>query len=276
MKSLLLSLLACCLCFAQAIANPPAPFAVVLIDAHDEQQLGGFPLPREMMAQGIDAIAAQEPRAIIFKFFIDLPKPGPGDAALAESVARAPVVLQARIDASEPNPNPLPEKFFLPDIPDDWSISVVGDTGWIPLPILSQHALAVGFAEHMHPTAAPILERFQGKAVKSLYLIGLEQAFGAEAKLTQQSLSIDGHTLRIGPSMLTPVQYPQIDDLPYTSFTDLIAGKTAPNAFKDKVVIFGYDGEKMHTFDTPVGELKAHRMYCYALFDLYRKMQSAE
>ena len=42
--------------------------------------------------------------------------------------------------------------------------------------------------------------------------------------------------------------------------------------FKDKVVILGCDGNKIHKLHTPIGELKAHRVFCYGLFDMHTKL----
>lgn len=66
------------LCAVVSRATPPEPFRVVFIDDQSADKLGGFPLPRKVLAEGIEAIAAQKPRGIILKLFIDQPKDSQG------------------------------------------------------------------------------------------------------------------------------------------------------------------------------------------------------
>ena len=43
--------------------------------------------------------------------------------------------------------------------------------------------------------------------------------------------------------------------------------------FRDKVVVIGYDGEKMHFLTTNVGMVKAHRLFYLGLLDVYRQLK---
>ena len=175
---------------AASSAAPPEPFRVVFIDDQSAEKLGGFPLPRNVLAAGIEAIAAQKPRAIILKMFIDQPKNSQGDQALASALAKVPVLLQARIDDKEPKPNPVPERFFLRGLPPGLEVAVSGTSGWLPLQLLSSNAHDLGFVDIVSPLSAPIVERYQGRYVKSLYLCALELALNGEATIEAQELKI--------------------------------------------------------------------------------------
>ena len=57
----------------------------------------------------------------------------------------------------------------------------------------------------------------------------------------------------------------------YVPFHDLLEKAAMPGTLKDKVVILGYDGERIDRFETPAGKVKAHRLFVYGLDALYRK-----
>src|ERR1700744_5617891 len=88
-------------------------FAVVFIDAASEAKYGTFPLDRPLLARAIQKAGELQARGVVLKFFFDLPKGEAGDNALAQSLTNLPVVLQARMDNTTTNPNPLPARFTL-------------------------------------------------------------------------------------------------------------------------------------------------------------------
>ena len=63
----------------------------------------------------------------------------------------------------------------------------------------------------------------------------------------------------------------------YVSFTALLDGKInsaqLQEKFRDKVVVIGYDGEKMHFLTTNAGLVKAHRLFYLGLLDVYRQLK---
>jgi hypothetical protein len=54
--------------------------------------------------------------------------------------------------------------------------------------------------------------------------------------------------------------WPRKDALDYIPFLDVLRGARSVTRLKEKVVIIGYDGPGMHSFDTPAGKIKAHRL----------------
>src|SRR6185436_4917516 len=67
-------------------------FAVVLIDAASEAKHGAFPLDRSIIARAVEKAS---------------------DLVMAKALTNIPVILQARIDDTEAQPNPLPTRFML-------------------------------------------------------------------------------------------------------------------------------------------------------------------
>ncbi len=263
-----LALLAACDC---PTAAPHAPtsfsdhFAVVLFDKETEAKLGAFPLPRSSCAQAIRRAAALHARAVVFKFFFDQPQNPTDDLALAEAMTNLPVVLEACLDAREAHPNPLPARFSLSI---STATAVSGKSGWLPLPAFTERAAGIGFVD-FDSTNAPLLETYQGRTVKSLLLCCLEMAEGRPAEIHP------GHDIAIGALDLPvdsldrrPAKLPSRDDCPYIPFHRFLSGEIPPDAIRDKVVIIGYDGAKIHAIATPIGPVHAHRFFIYILQSL--------
>src|SRR5436190_3757298 len=117
--------------------QPPTPFAVVFIDAKTEAALGAFPYDRSIYAKGLEALAKAGARGVVLKFFIDRPKAGEGDAALAAAMGKVKVIVQARIDDSEKDANELPARFTLKVTEDpaaEAASPLGGTSGWLPIP----------------------------------------------------------------------------------------------------------------------------------------------
>lgn len=157
-------------------------------------------------------------------------------------------------------------------LPSDLHVAVSGKSGWLPLELLSTNACDVGFVDFVSPVSVPIIERYQGHYVKSLYLCALEMAFDGRATIEGHELKIAGRSLALDKQLQAAITLPERDELEYLSFGDLLEGKLASAAFTDKIVVLGYDGSKIPKIQTPVGNLKAHRVFCYSLFDLYARM----
>lgn len=94
--------------FTNAATNP---FVAVFIDAKTEKSLGPFPYDRLKTAQAIAKLHEYGAKGVVIKYFIDQPRPGTGDDALALEFKKIPVLLQAQFDESEKTPNPLPAHF---------------------------------------------------------------------------------------------------------------------------------------------------------------------
>ena len=250
------------------------PFAVVFIDHKTEETYGGFPLDRAILAKGIREIKKHKPRGIIIKFFLDLPKDPASDRALADSFNGVPVILEARLEDSVAKPNLLPHRFVLKTPLTRRNTALSGQSGWLPLEMFSAKAADIGFVDFSAPEKVPIIEQYQGAAVKSLYLCAVELAFGQPAQISPgKRLVIGKHELALTVESEISVTMPVKDELEYTPFHDLLDGKVKLNFFENKVVILGYDGTKIHSINTSSGEIKAHRFFCYGLASLHRRVK---
>jgi CHASE2 domain-containing sensor protein len=253
---------------------PPA-FAVVFIDAATEKAIGPFPYDRAVYAKGIEALAEAKARGVVLKFFIDRPKSAEGDAALATSLSKIKVVLQARLDGDEPKPNPLPERFVLKGLARSDAKPLAADSGWLPLPELAKGAYDLAFLDSSPAVElTPLVVRYKGEYVKSLYTAALELALGEKAKIDPaKSLQLGTRKVQLDERCFATIKLPEKDNLEAYSFNDLINHKIAPERLADRVVILGYDGAKMETNKTTIGMVKGHRLFCYQLFSLYRELQ---
>ncbi len=250
------------------------PFAVVFIDHKTEETYGGFPLDRAILAKGIREIKKHKPRGIIIKFFLDLPKDPASDRALAESFDGVPVILEARLEDSVAKPNLLPHRFVLKTALARRNTALAGQSGWLPLEIFSAKAADIGFVDFSAPEKVPIIEQYQGAAVKSLYLCAVELALGQKAEVFPgKRLVIGKQEVALTEESEVSVTMPAKDELHYTPFHDVVDGRVKLKFFENKVVILGYDGTKMHSINTSSGKIKAHRFFCYGLASLYRRVK---
>ena len=145
-------------------------FQLIMVDEKTEKILGQFPYDREVYANAIDKMKMYQPKAIIIKYFIDLPKSEKGDKKFSESINGVKTFLQASIN-NEPNPNELSEKFLYKNIHGDAEL-IHGNRGWIPLKIFSDNAYDIGFV-NIRPKNAeyvPLVVEYKGKIYKSLWL----------------------------------------------------------------------------------------------------------
>lgn len=239
-----------------------SPFRAVFATDEDTATLGGYPLPRRRYAEALYAAKRAGAQAVIIKFFIDQPGKVPADdATLVDAIKNCglKVVLQARLDETEKNSNPLAERFLRNDLPSLKGM-FQGNSGWLPLPIFADGAYAVAFIDGLNPV--PVVEAYRSKPMPSLFLVALELALG-KATWTPTSMTLNGVTLPVRNGQIK-MPYPSSDVFNSFSLSSLLDGKTG-NALKGAIVVLGYDGREMHTFPTPIGKIKAHRLFCYEL-----------
>lgn len=60
------------------------------------------------------------------------------------------------------------------------------------------------------------------------------------------------------------------------SLVGLLNGKMESGRLKDRVVILGYDGAKIHTVPTPLGRIRAHRLFYYGLVSIMRRFEERQ
>jgi hypothetical protein len=227
--------------------------------------------PRVVLARAIDKAVESGARGVVLKLFIDKPKTVDGDRALIDAAKRTKLIVQARIDDNEPAPNPLADRFAL-HIPIDEKL-LRGKSGWLPLPDLSAAAYDLGFVDYRVVDQMPLIECYNDKGVKSLFLSCIELALGERAEIVPgRSIRLHGKTVELNDRSEIRVEYPAKDDLQFISFSDFIAQQSRPE-LKDRIVIIAYDSERFEPVETPAGKIRPHRAFVYALMSIYRKFQ---
>lgn len=253
--------------------NPDAPFIVVFIDTKTEKALGPFPYDRSVYAKAIDKAAASGARGVVLKFFIDRPGTDEGDRALLQAMKGTKVILQARLDDQEKTPNPLPQRFRLPLDARNSGTPLAGKSGWLPLPALSAAAYDLGFIDYRVIDRMPLVERYGDYLVKSLYLCCVELAIGKRAEIIPgKSIRIGEKTVALDERSEIAVTYPPKDDMPFISLLDFLGPQARPQV-KDRIVILAYDSDRFAAIDTPVGKIRPHRAFFYALMSIYRQFR---
>jgi hypothetical protein len=249
-------------------------FRVVFIDSATEGIYGQFPLDRRIVARVIDQVRLAGAKAVVLKFFYDLPKSKESDEALAKAIGGIPCAVQACIRRGESNSNTLPEKFSWPNRPGNL---IDGNSGWIPLPNFSVCARAVGFVDFTRTDSVPLIERYQGRTVKSLYLCALEFATGAQADFDKADRVILGSRwIGMNEDGQHPIRFPDADKIDYIPFHEVLAAKPADvrATFQGTVVILGYDGTKIDRIGTKIGEMGAHRLFVHQLDALCQDLKT--
>jgi CHASE2 domain-containing sensor protein len=257
-----------------APAGGESPFTLVMLDTESEKHLGGFPPDRKLVAEAVNRLAAAGARGVVLKFFYDHAAKTPAsDNALAAAMTKLPVALQAGMDDNEILPNELPARFAPDRISGDYRRALTGRSGWIPVTELSKVAAEVGFVDVSGPDRVPAIENYQGRPVKSLTLVALEMATGERAQI------VSGENVQLGKSQLKLDADNQIvlrpivpGELTYIPFHELLDGKVDTHRLHDKVVVIGYDGNKMHALTTAAGPIKAHRLFYLGLLDAFGQL----
>jgi CHASE2 domain-containing sensor protein len=255
------------------------PFQLVMIDAATEAKLGAFPIDRAHVAKAVDALTKAGAKAIVLKFFYDQPSSVESDDALQKALRNSNVLLQARIDDTEPKPNQLPNKFYIPSA--NASTTISGNSGWLPLPSLANAAAAIGFVDTTDVNVAPAIIGYQGKVVPSLTVATIQAALdsatlqlspGKFIQFAQHRLAIDKkNQILLSANALDEKN--NVNKIIALSFIDLLSGNFLPADIKGKVIVVGYDGSKSPRLKTNFAETKVHRIFYLGLIDAWRQLQ---
>lgn len=261
------------LAFATAKADGfSSVFAVVMIDEATEAALGPFPYDRSVMARAVDQCARLKAKAVVLKFFFDLPRSESGDRALAESMTRLPVVLQARLEQTEGAAAEIPGRFRLGPHPLPAARS--GQLGWIPLPALMDVASDLGFVDFVDANI-PMVEEYRGAPYKSLVLCCLESAFGVSATIEPGNrIVLGGRFLPLDELNVSRGSLSRLEPARFISFARLLAGEVDSVDLEGRVVIIGFDGKNSPTLPTDYGEMKPHRLFVQCLAESCRRLQA--
>jgi CHASE2 domain-containing sensor protein len=245
-------------------------FVSIMYDEVAEKEIGAFPPNRTIWAQAVETLGKLGAKAVVLKFFFDLPKSDTEDKALATAMKFIPTFLQACIENSESTPNAIDARFLIKiqNVPKN---PIRGNSGWLPLPILGNVAKDIGFVDIRESTSVPMLVEYKGNLYKSLWLSVLQYAL--------PGLSIDGKSLQYSGKTISLNKYGEVvgslppkDELKYIRLTDLLSAKVDRSLVANKIAVIGYDGEKQNFFNTPIGKLRSHRLFYYWLLGLYRAL----
>jgi len=248
-----------------------SPFVVIMYDQKSEQKIEKFPPSRSEYAKAIEILEKMNSKAVVLKFFYDLPKSSTEDQALTKSLKLLPVFIQARILNDEKNPNLLNKKYVI-HIDKEYKKAISGNSGWLPLSSISDNAFDLGFVDIRKPSSIPLFEVYQGNYVKSLWYSVLQYVFPG-MKIEKGYLVNGNKKLRINEYGEIDVNYPEMDNLNYISFYDLVNGTIDRSIIENKVIILGYDGEQIDKIRISSGDVKSHRVFIYSLFNIYDNMK---
>lgn len=253
-------LLVCFLCSFNGHAGSFAQdFAVVFINQKTETKYGAMPIDRSLLAKAVENASRLRAKGVVIKFFLDQPRLTSSDHLLAESMSRIPVLLQARIDDAEKNPNTLPKASVFSEL--SFTTSVSGQSGWVPIRQFSEKAKDICFVD-FNASPIPIIESYQGKTVKSLLVCAVEIATGQKMLLQpSKSITIGNLVASLDSLNRVNVALTRQEPLAALEFNDLIDGTLSSATLKGKVVIIAYDGPNIHQVDSPVGRIGAHRLF---------------
>ena len=109
--------------------------------------------------------------------------------------------------------------------------------------------------------------------MKSLVLCSIELATGKRAIIEPgQKVTLGARALRLDARNCVQAKLPLKDDLAYIPFQRFLAGDIPANLIQGKVVIVGYGGPKMYSISTPIGQVRAHRLFVYDLQSIYEQL----
>ncbi len=245
-----------------------SPFCLVEADSTLEHRYGRFPYDRSAYAAMIDALSKYQPRAIVVKFFFDLPRSSQGDKALAKAMLNRKVILQASLDNREKDSSDLDPRFSVALHPDSGH-KLAGTEGWIPLPLLQKNAWAVGFPmipDTARDNSIPLFVQYRGKDYKSLWLLALELGYPELRLIEGKSLSGSGWAVSLNEDNEMRVDYSGPHGFPSLSMEQILQGKVRADQIKDKVIILYYD--KSPLLDTKYGRISAHDVFNRVLWKI--------
>jgi CHASE2 domain-containing sensor protein len=262
-----------------AAESVKSPFVAVFVDDATEKVMGAFPYDRSLYARAIAALRSAKAKGVVIKFFLDQNKTTAGDDSLAAEIKKIPVLLQARLDPTEPHPNPLPVSFGCDQrVKGDSHAIYGGQSGWIPLEKFSQGCAGVGFVDLASKNDVlniPLALKYEDNLMPSLDLIALEMAFGAQAQIKPGGkLTLAGHNLPLDASGQVHAKLPTTDTIDSISFADVMKGTFDKTKVAGKIVILGYDAKETPTLPTPQGPIRIHRLFYHCLENLYEQLMA--
>jgi CHASE2 domain-containing sensor protein len=248
-------------------------FVAVFFDDESATELHvDAPLPRDLVAQVITRLHDAGARGLILKFFYDLPSDPKKDEAVAKALCLLPTALQA-CHKADGSTNALPERFRISK-DSDLAIDAVmwSDRGYLPLPIFSKCARSVGFVDLERTDSVPVIEAYQDDLVKSLYVSALEIQLRETAIYKGTNVIFGSKAVWFNSEGEHPIRtLPKLDYIP---FHRVLNGSAPLDAFKNRVIILGYQGRRIHSIKTKWGQIEAHRLFVQSLLALTEELES--
>jgi CHASE2 domain-containing sensor protein len=244
------------------------PFVVIMYDSKTEKSIGPFPPKRTVWASTIEKVINLNAKAVVMKFFYDLPKDE--DKILSSSLKKVPTFLQACINEVEPSDNKLDVKFTI-KLDQNYKNLITGKKGWMPVSELANNAYDIGFVDIRDINNIPIIEKYDNKYVKSLYFSILQFIF-PNLRLENNSLVNNNKKILLNQYSEMHINYPKEDNLDYISLCDVLNNKIDKAKIENKIVIIGFDGNDLDSFDISTGKVRKHRVFIYGLYDMYNQI----
>lgn len=255
-----------------AYVHAESPFIVIMYDSLTEKEIGAFPPNRKIWSETVNILKEYDAKAIVLKFFFDIPKPE--DELLSKSISAIPTFLQACINDNEPSINQLDSRFAIK--PDKVYRNIIsGKQGWIPSFVISKNAYDIGFVDIRDANEIPIIEKYNGKYVKSLYFSVLQYSLPG-LQLVNNELVYKNKKIKLNKYLEMHVNYPGIDSIKYIPLCDVLNNKINKNEFYNKIVIIGYDGSNSPTITLTSGQVNTHRVFIYGLYDMYSQLNEGK
>jgi len=246
-----------------------SPFVVIMYDVKTENIMGDFPPKRTVWANTIDKVKSLNAKAVVLKFFYDLPKEE--DKYLQKSISTIPTFLQACINEAEPSNNVLNAKYEI-KVDKEYAQIISGNMGWLPTNEIAQYAYDIGFVDLNDINEIPIIEKYSGKYVKSLYFSILQYVL-PDLKLQNNVLINNKRKVKLSKIAEMHVYYPKKDEIEYVSLCDVLKDKVDKKIIENKIIIIGYDGINSEKLSISTGEINKHRVFIYGLYDMYNQLK---
>lgn len=247
------------------------PFALVFIDKRTEDAMGQFPYDRSVLAATIRRCIELHAKGVVLKFILNTPRSENGDKELADAIGKTKVILQGGGNFSSP-PNELPDRFKLALTVQGKPKAVNAGRGGNPLARFSERAYGLGFVDVSAMDRTPLIEAYGDKYVKALVTVCLELALDQTARIVPgESIRFGDRALALDDLSQAKIRYPAKDDATYISLIDFLGRLPVPSV-KDRIVIVGFDADRFPPLDTPIGPLRPHRIFYYALRSIYSSL----
>lgn len=223
---------------ARGVRSPPNLVTIVAIDDATVRDQGSYPLPREKLAELIDAVARHRPRLVVVDVLLVDSGPPDGDAALAGALGRTNAVIaaaalfdRARQAVAEPNDSPLARlptaaRFLLP-LPSFAAQAGVG--------VVNITTDANGI-----PRSIPMLFRSSETVMVSLPLRAASAASHDDAKIAANRLAVAGADIATDIGHLLPLSfYGPRGSIRTISAGNVLNGQASADDIEGRVVVVG-------------------------------------